>query len=182
MQRDELVAFCGDVERLLRINPMLEFSRWEELGAGRYLVAGRNISQEEPFEYEFELRCERLSDGLRISYSSGLKTSTTLTVESTSRGSKLTLTDSYDGLAPEQREARLGEVDKSITVWAGYLQKYLQNWLRWSRIGVWRWYMRRVWQPMKPSGRRITYMLLMISAFEVVLIALGVAIYYLEYA
>jgi hypothetical protein len=42
--------------------------------------------------------------------------------------------------------------------------------------------MRRIWQPMKPSARRITYMLLWISLAEVALIALGVAIYFVEFA
>jgi hypothetical protein len=42
--------------------------------------------------------------------------------------------------------------------------------------------MRRVWQPMKPTARRISYMLVWISLFEIALIALGVAIYFSEYA
>ncbi len=41
--------------------------------------------------------------------------------------------------------------------------------------------MKRVWQPMKPSGRRITYMLLWISLVEIALIALGAGIYWSEY-
>ena len=66
-------------------------------------------------------------------------------------------------------------------VWAEYLQRYLLMWVRWRRFGMWRWYMRRVWQPMKPASRRITYILLWISVVEIALIALGVAIYFIEY-
>jgi len=60
-------------------------------------------------------------------------------------------------------------------------QENLINWQRWSRFRVWRWYMRRVWQPMKPAGRRITYIPLWISVVEFALIAMGVAIYLVEY-
>jgi hypothetical protein len=35
---------------------------------------------------------------------------------------------------------------------------------------------------MKPAGRRITYMLLWITVVEFALIALGVGIYFVEYA
>jgi hypothetical protein len=40
--------------------------------------------------------------------------------------------------------------------------------------------MRRVWLPMKPAGRRITYILLAVTAAEIVLIALVMGIYWLE--
>ena len=74
------------------------------------------------------------------------------------------------------------EVDKSLALWAQYLQQYLINWQRWSRFRLRCWYIRRVWQPMKPAGRRITYMLLWITVVEIALITLGAAIYFVEFA
>lgn len=177
-----LRSFCSDIERLFRINPMLEFSKWQALGGDRYLFAGRNISQEEPFEFEFELQVRELADGYHVDYTNSLKSSTTFKIEPAKEGSKLTIVDNYEGLSEEIRKSRSGEVDRSLTVWAEYLQKFLFIWQRWSRFGLWRWYMRRVWQPMKPTGRRITFILLAISLVEVALIALGAAIFFIEFA
>ncbi|NOZ11932.1 MAG: hypothetical protein GXP09_12955 [Gammaproteobacteria bacterium] len=182
MDTDSLKSFCGDIERLFRINPLLEFNKWTTLGKNHYRFSGRNISNEEPFDFEVELKVEELTDGYRVLYTNSLKTSTTFKIGPSPQGSKLTITDNYDGLSAKERDARLGEVDRSITTWASYLQKFIRTWQRWSRFRPWRWYMRRVWQPMKPAGRRITHMLLLISLFEIALIALGVVIYFIEYA
>lgn len=179
---EQLTEFCQDIERLFHINPMLEFKQWQRLADNHYLFDSRNTSQEIPFELETEMTVEPLPDGFKISYSNGIKTSTMLKIASAASGSNLTIVDCYDGLTDEDREQHLGEVDKSITTWASYIQRYLLAWQRWSGFGPWRWYMRRVWQPMKPTARRITYMLLWISVVEVALIALGVGIYFAEYA
>lgn len=179
---DALKDFCADTERLYRINPMLEFKRWDSRAGDQFTFSGRNISQEQPFDFELELSASKLDDGIRIDYDRGIKSSTTFTVEPAPQGSKLTITDHYERLPAEERSAHLHEVDKSLVVWAQYLQQYMINWQRWSRFGLWRWYMRRVWQPMKPAGRRITYILLWITAVEIALITLGAGIYFVEYA
>jgi hypothetical protein len=178
---DELKTFCQDIERLFRINPMLEFSRWENLMDGKYRMAVTNISQEIPFELETELRVENQTEGITIHYSNGVKKKTVLKFEPSELGSKLTIIDDYAGLSEEERQIRLHEVDRSLTNWADYLQRFLVTWQRWSHFTLWRWYMRRVWQPMKPVGRRITYILLWITVVEIALIALGVTIYFIEY-
>ena len=178
---DNLKSFCADIERMLRINPMLEFSKWNEIGNNHYSFSGRNISQEEAFDFDVELTTEKTTNGFLIHYKNSLKTNTSLEIEPAEQGSKLTIIDSYAGTPKPEREARLAEVDRSIVVWAEYLQKYILSWQRWSRFSFWRWYMRKIWQPMKPSGRRITYMLLIISLFEIALITLGVIICNIEY-
>lgn len=177
----ELTSFCHDVERLYRINPMLEFEYFKSLGQQRYAYAGRNISQEAPFEFELTFTVTELPDGLQVDYDQGIRSRTHFKVEAAPQGSKLTITDYYDRLPIEEREAHLHEVDKSLVVWANYLQRYLITWSRWSRFALWRWYMRRIWQPMKPTARRITYSLLWITVVEIALIALGVAIYFVEF-
>ncbi|MDH5766953.1 MAG: hypothetical protein OEZ38_13155 [Gammaproteobacteria bacterium] len=178
----ELKDFCRDTERLFRINPMLEFYQWRALDTQRYFFSGKNISQETPFDFEFELTVKELADGFRIDYDRGIKSSTEFKIEATEQGSKLTITDRYEAMPEEDRQQYLDTVDKSLVNWASYLQRYLTTWQKWSTFGPWRWYMRRVWQPMKPSGRRITYMLLWITLVEVALIILGVGIYFAEYA
>lgn len=183
---ESLKSFCQDVERLFRINPMLIFKDWQAEGENRYRFSGQNISQEEPFDFDLALTVTELPDGLQVSYLQGVKSSTTFKIEPAPPGSQwksqLTITENYDGMSEQERKALLSTVDKSITVWAKYLQQYFLSWQRWSRFRLWRWYMRRVWQPMNPSGRRITYMLLWITALEIALIALGFSIYYIEYA
>lgn len=176
-----LHAFCLDIERLFRINPYLEFETWEQRGENQYHFSGRNSSQEPAFEFALDLEVESSPDGIVIRYAQGLKNSTTLLIEATDKGSKLTITEDYSDSSEAERNERLQEVDKSLTRWAGDLQLFLMTWHRWSRLSLWRWYMRRIWQPLKPTGRRIVYMFIWISIVEVALIALGAALYWSEY-
>lgn len=178
---DALKEFCADTERMFRINPMLEFTSWEPTSENSFRFSGRNISQKEPFDFEVELTVSEQGDEFKIEYDQGVKSSTVFKVEGTEQGSKLTITDRYDRLPAKEREAHMHEVDQSITVWAQYIQKYLVIWKRYSRYGLWRWYMRRIWQPMKPNARRITYMLLWITVVEIALIALAAAIFFTEF-
>lgn len=182
----DLKTFCLDIERLFRINPMLNFRTWQQLGKDRHHLTGQNISQQPPFDFDLTLFVRQLPDGIQIDYDHSLKTRTTLIIEPVSDRpgchSKLTITDYYDGLPEKERTRQLHRVDKSISVWANDLQRYLINWHQWSRYRPWRWYMQHIWQPMKPMGRRITTILLWITVVELALIFLGGAIYFLEFA
>lgn len=181
LEANELKQFCQDIERLFRINPMLIFTQWQSLGDDRYHFSGQNISQEKPFTFDLILTVTQLNNGLQINYQQGIKTSTTLIIEPitipcSGWRSKLIIIDNYDGQSELERKQQLATVDKSITIWATECQRYLQIWQKLSRFAVWRWYMHTVWQPMKPAGRRITYILLWLTAFEIVLILFGVLI------
>lgn len=177
----ELEIFCQDIERLFRINPMLEFNAWETLSDDQYRMAVKNISHEDPFEVDTTITVEQKEGGITLHYSNGIKKKTVLKIEPSEYGSKLTITDSYDDLPEEERQSRMNEVDKSLINWADYLQRFLITWKKWSKFALWRWYMRRIWQPMKPTGRRVTYMLLWITLVEIALITLGVGIYLSEF-
>ena len=181
LSKTQLKDFCQDVERLFRINPYLEFTQWRQLGENRYYASGRNISQEPAFEFDHELTVKQLPQGIQVDYSQGLKTSTRFVIENGGKASKLTIVDDYSGTPQAEREERLKEVDKSLVKWASDIQAYLTLWQRWSWLGPWRWYMHRVWQPLKPTGRRIVYMLMWITQVEIALIALGIGIYWAEY-
>lgn len=179
----QLKSFCrDDVERLFRINPYLEFKKWEKTTDNQFHVVGKNISQGEPFEFDYELTVSETDDGLQVSYKNALKLRTSFKVEAAEQGSKLIIIDEYTNLSEEEAASRAKEVDQSLVTWANYLQRYIMTWKKWSWLSPWRWYMRRIWQPMKPMSRRICYMLWWITLFEVALIALGVAIYFVEYA
>lgn len=179
---EQLDLFCTDIERLFRVNPFIEIDHWHQLDPHRYEVSGRNFSQDPAFDFSFEMTVHKQANEIRIDYSEGLKSSTRFSMENDEAGSKLTITEDYSSHSEEERRQRLGEVDKSLVKWAGDLRAYIVMWNRWSWLAPWRWYMRHVWQPMKPSARRIVYMLIWISAAEAALIALGFAIYWLEFS
>lgn len=165
---------------------MLNVRHWRFLDANRYFFAGQNISQPMPFDFELILTVRQLSNGLQIEYDQGVKSRTTFTIGPIralpGSSSSLTITDYYDGLPESERVQQIHRIDKSISIWAHDLQRYLFNWHRWSNYRLWRWYMQRIWQPMTPMGRRITAILLWVTAFELALVLLGAAIYYLDYA
>lgn len=181
MDPDSLRVFCQDTERLFRINPFLEFTTWKQTDENQFNFCGKNSSQEKSFEFELDLTVEPTDQGFIIHYAQGLKNSTTFAIEADPQGSKLTITEDYSNTPSEEREARIHKVDQSLVTWAKNLQEYLATWIKWSRIAPWRWYMKRIWQPLKPTGRRIVYMLLWISLVEIALLALGASIYWVEY-
>ena len=167
---DALAAFCQDAERLLRINSMYEFEQWRPEGEGRFFMQVHNLSNGQNFATQ--IRIEPRPDGLRIVYASGLKTATEFRAEpagaddGSATGGVLVVTDDYSGAPEAERQARESEIDKSLVWWGHDLHRFLKHWVRWSRFRPWRWYMGRVWQPMKPKARRITFMLLAITVFE----------------
>jgi len=177
LQAHQLIDFCQDVDRLLRINPYLEFIQWQKLADDRFHMEALNTSSQPAITLNFNITVEALDDGVRLHYNQGIKSSTTFRVVAESDGSQLTIIDAYDAVSPSEREQRLDEVDKSLIKWAEDIQQFLLRWRRWSGLSLWRWYIKRVWLPMKPAARRITYMLLWISMAEVFLIILVAAIY-----
>jgi hypothetical protein len=171
----KLARFCGDLERLYRINPYLEFGLWRGTAPGVIAVAFRNLSNQR--ELELRLSLERRSESdFTMRYDRGAKRSTRFEIESAATGSRLRITDEYQGTA-----ADTGEVDKSLHAWGVALREYLLREQRWSWCAPWRWYMRRVWVPMKPSARRITFIILIVTLAEIALIALVLAIYWIEH-
>ena len=71
-------------------------------------------------------------------------------------------------------------MDKSLIQWGHALHRYLRQWKRWSGVAPWRWYMRRVWQPMRPMARRIVFLLIMVTALEFIGFLMVFTIFWLE--
>ena len=181
LDQNSLLEFCQDIERLFRINPYLVFASWESISNHQHRIHVTNYSQTPAFNVETHLNVQNIANGLLVQYDQGLKSSTTFTVEATPAGSKLIISENYEAATKDERLRRLHEVDKSLTKWAEEIQAYLIRWQRWSWFKPWCYYMRHIWQPMKPAARRITYMLIWISIIEIALIGLGAMVYLIEY-
>ena len=158
--------FCADLERLYRINSMLEFVEWRQIDSKHYYLHANNLSNGQTISTE--LQWEETAEGFKINYREGLKTTTLINIIIDSQGSNLVIVDDYSGLPEDIRNQRLAEVDRSLVQWGNDLFHYLRTWHRWNWFPPFRWYMRSVWQPLKPSGRRIAYMLIMISLFDLI--------------
>lgn len=174
----EMKAFLGDIERLFRINSLLEFERWQVTGRDGYVFKARNLSNGKDVDTSFNV--EELPEGLRIHYSQGLKRSTILRVMPGDQGARLEIVDDYSGTPEQQRQARLDEVDRSLVTWGRDLHRYMKHWKRWSWLAPWRWYMIRIWQNMKPSARRITGWIVWITIAESVVFFMVFTIFWLE--
>ena len=171
-----LAGFCRDVERLYRVNPYLEFRSWRETAPGAFAVSVRNLSNQR--DLELEMKLERASErDFIVHYNRGVKRNTRFEIDSAAGGSRLRITDDYSGTTA----ADATEVDRSLHAWGVALREYLLREQRWGWCAPWRWYMRRVWVPMKPSARRITFIILMVTLAEIALIALVLAIYWIEH-
>jgi len=170
--------FCDNVELLFRINPLYEVQEWSVKGKDRFHFIGQNLSNAQAIDTE--LTVIRTEHGIQIEYVDQLKASTYFSLENIPEGTKITLTETYIPVSVEEREARLDEVDKSLVPWARYLQEYLVTWKRWSWCAPWRWYIQKVWARMKPSARRITYMLLWITFAEIIAFLMVFTIFWFE--
>ena len=176
-----LRVFCTDLERLFRINPYLEFQTWRRSGADSYHARLRNLSNQQTVA--LDIRIERASpDEFTAVYRDGIKACTRFALEPTAVGSRVTITDDYSRLPDAERAQHIDAVDKSLNAWGWALYEYLRYEQRWGRFAPWRWYMRRVWLPMTPRARRITYMLVVLTVAELVLILLGALIYRIEFS
>jgi hypothetical protein len=173
-----MVDFCRDLERLYRINPYLEFRHWHDRPGGGAEVSYRNLSNGR--DVVLQLRQAPESElAFTVHYDRGIKRSTRFEIEPADGGSRLKIIDDYDSLADSQTQD-LGAVDCSLHAWGVALRDYLIREARWGHISLWRCYMRRVWVPMKPAARRITYIILLITLAEIALSLLVLAIYWVE--
>jgi len=177
-----LKDFLKDPQRILRINSQLEFSTFEKMNNDSWHMTGKNLSNKQDFDIHFKTK--ETPSGIRLDYtddSSGLKNSTEITIKHADNNTHtLVITDDYSGTSEEQRKQRIAEVDSSIVQWANDLHRYFRQWKRWSWLPGWKPYMLKFWQKMKPSARRISFMLFAITLAEFVIFLFVFLIFWLE--
>ncbi len=176
----KLREFCRDLERLYRINPYLEFRVWKSTTPGQIHTEFRNLSNMQDYNLDLTLVPES-DNAFSVHYAKGVKAATRFEIQATEPGSSLTITDDYSRLSAEERAQRLLEVDKSLPAWCQAISDYLRRHKRWGWIAPWRWYMRRVWVPMKPSSRRIVWLIYLITLAEFLFFLFVALIWWLEH-
>jgi hypothetical protein len=177
---DALHAFLADVERLFRINPFPEVDRFERQGGGVLRLAGRNLSNDRPMDLTVRLTGSVPGRSITFAYDEGIPRETRCQIEPAAAGSVPTITETYDTPPPEQREARLKEVDRSLLPWAAALRAFVLHGAHWDWLPGYRPYMRRVWLPMTPKQRRITRLILWTTVVEFEVFLFVFAIYWNE--
>ena len=177
---EALSRLCEDVEAIIRVNPYYVYKNtWGRTGDNCFHTEYSNLSNEQEVSQDFCVERESPSKWI-IKYKDSLKQRTILEIEATQFGSKLTIVDDYEGITEDEKETRQHEVDKSLKAWGQGLHGYFLRWHRFSWIPGWKWYTRKVWIPMKPSARRITYMLLMVELAFIGLFGFSMLILWIE--
>lgn len=177
---EPLAKLCADLEMILRLNPYYVFKIWGQTGTDRFHAEIENLSNQQQMVLDIE-RMPGPGRGFILAYRHGLKRRTVFMLEPHGSGSRLTITDDYSGTPAEERQARLAEVDKSLQAWGEALRTYFIRVKRWSWLPGWRWYLRRIWAPMKPSSRRIVWLLYLISVAEFFFFLFVMVIWWVEY-
>ncbi len=174
-----LMDFLASPERLLRINPLIEISRLEKTGPRQWRMQGRNLANGRDFDVRFIH--EPLPDGLRLTWDGWLKTFTEARIVDAKEGrAALVIIDDYSGAPEEERKNRIAEVDTSFTPWGQAIWRYLRNWKRWSWLPGYKFAAGRYWLRMKPSARRISFILIVLTAMEFALFLFVLLIFWLE--
>jgi hypothetical protein len=174
-----LEDFLKNPQRILRINSQFEFTSFENIDNQRWHMLGKNLSNDQPFDVTFVTKT--MPSGTSLTYEGWLKTSTEIRIERVGNDTcRLIITDDYSGTNPKEREQRISEVDNSIIQWGNDIFRYLHQWKRWSWLPGWKTYMLRFWQSMKPSARRISFMLIALTAVEFIVFLFVFVIFWLE--
>ncbi len=174
-----LQSFVENPQKVLRINSLFEFSTLEKIDGMHWHMVGKNLSNNLPFDVTFQ--AESIASGFLLTYKGWLKTSTELQIKKVDNNTcRLVIIDDYSGTSANEREQRIAEVDNTIIQWGNDIHRYLQQWKRWSWLPGWKLYMLGYWQRMKPSTRRISFMLIAITMAEFAIFLFVFLIFWLE--
>lgn len=161
----QALGYTRNVERLLRLNPHLEITRFERAADGRYRLEGLNEMNGLAVSCGLTFR-EEGADGFRLDYDGGLKLATQVTAAAHAGGALLTLRESY---RQPQSEADLAQVDRSLTPWGMSIRRHLLGLARWRWLPGYRWWRERIWLNMKPRERRVSRLIVWATLVEFVL-------------
>lgn len=188
----QLFEYVADAERLFRLNPYLEIHIWQS--AQRTVMSGGRIH----FKYlnemngakrELDITVSEFKPGIgyTLNYSEGLKRATEIKVEAKGRGAELVIKDWYHPVVDtpdetsDEKETRLTEVDRSLTPWGVAIRQQLLSLKRWGWLPFYRPLRERFWCTMAPRNRRISRLLIWVTALEFFVFVFVFLIYWIEY-
>lgn len=187
-----LFEFAADAERLFRLNPYLEIHAWRSdqrkvTDGGRIHLKYLNEMNGVARELDITVSEFKPGVGYTLNYSEGLKRATEIKVEAKSQGAELLIRDWYHAVAdkpdetPQERDARLTEVDRSLTPWGVAIRRHLIGLARWDWLPFYRPLRERFWLTMAPRNRRISRLIIWITALEFFAFLFVFLIYWIEY-
>ena len=175
--------FLQNTERLFRLNPYLDISKWEEISVGKQFHL-KALNEMNGVAYDLVITLESIQPDASIflSYNKGLKRALEIMLQPGAKGSILTLREHYHepGGNEENQKEQLKEVDHGLTPWASSIREYLLGLERWGGFWPYRWYHERFWLSMRPTHRRIARMLIWVTVLEFVVFLFIFTIYWLE--
>ncbi len=182
----QLTAVCHDLEALFRVNPYFCFKVWRQTGVNTYHMEIRNESNAQDVVLDLEVVPDP-AQGFIVNYAQGIKRRTVFAILSEPAAgagahetARLVIADDYDRIPEAERAQRAQEVDKSLAAWGEALRVYFRRLKRWSWLPGWRWYVRRVWIPMRPPARRIVWLISLITVVEFFFFLFVLLIYVVE--
>ena len=188
----QLFDFISDAERLFRLNPYLEIHLWQSAqrivtAEGRIHLKYLNEMNGVARELDMTVSGFQPGVGYTLNYSEGLKRATEIKVEARTHGAELSIKDWYHVVeenpdeAPELREARIAEADRSLTPWGVAIRQHLLSLKRWNWLPFYQLMRERFWFTMAPRNRRISRMIVWITALEFFAFLFVFLIYWIEY-
>ena len=157
-----LVVFCSNIEQVIRINPYLKIISWRRIDENNFQVDWENHSNELVEKTRTEFEVQQLENEICINYPTGIKNKTYFIIESTNDGSQLTIVDDYGNQDDASR------VDKSLNTWAQALKKFFDYYKYLQHIPFAKKLISRFWVRLSPMARRISYILIVITAVEII--------------
>lgn len=169
-----LFNFCRGIECVFRLNPYLKIIHWRTCNSSNYEVELENYSNERVIRTSTQIKVKQLKNELQLSYLNGIKNKTYFIVEETADGAQLMIIDDYG----ESGQQVVEQVDRSLSTWGKTLEKFFAGYrlvqhLPWANKIINRW-----WIQLNPSGRRIVYILMVITAIELIILLLFVILYW----
>lgn len=162
-----LLAFCNSLENLFRLNPFLTIKNWQQITDDEYQVAWENHSNASMIKFSGRLLVVKNKNELVINYSVGAKSKTSIVVENIAGGSQIKIVDDYAASGKEQ----LADVDKSLTAWGQSLQRFFNGYRYFRCIPGAKTVIEKFWLRCNPMGRRVIYILFVITVIELILLA-----------
>jgi hypothetical protein len=181
----KLFEFITDAERLFRLNPYLEVHAWQS--AQRYITEGgcihfKYLNEMNGVTRELDITVSEFKPGVgyTLNYSEGLKRATEFKIESKDTGADLVIKDWYHAIGDNPDEARLTEVDRSLTPWGVAIRQHLMSLERWNWLPFYSSLRERFWYAMAPRNRRISRLIIWITALEFLAFLFVFLIYWIE--